>query len=196
MLSNRLELSKQQRRKGEKKQDRANQGFSLLLYFPLRWLLLFPVVSLICLGIGCSGRAVICQRGVLEEQFDPLSLQDDDIWEELKKPAPAVSETASATPSSPAVPDTSQREGPKYVQGFRVQIFASPDRERAVQAQERAEMILEEDVYLEFEAPYYKVRVGDCGSAAQAEKLLEKLRKKGYHDAFRVRTTIQLQPDR
>lgn len=99
MLSNRLELSKQQRRKGEKKQDRANQGFSLLLYFPLRWLLLFPVVSLICLGIGCSGRAVICQRGVLEEQFDPLSLQDDDIWEELKKPAPAVSETASATRS-------------------------------------------------------------------------------------------------
>ncbi len=195
MLSNKLGFAKQQRSRGEREQGRAEGDLPLLLYLLPRWLLLFPVVALLSLGMSCVGRRIIPPKPVLEKQFDPLSLQDDDIWEELRKPVPAVPETALAVTSKPAVPDTSQRERPQYVQGFRVQIFASPDRQAAIEARQRAETVFGENVYLEFEAPYYKVRVGDCLSSVEAEKLLRKVRKKGYPDAFRVRTTIRLQPE-
>ena len=194
MLFNKLEFTQQQRSKGEKEQAGRKRGRSLLLYFSPGRLLLFPVVALLFVGMGCTGRTVISQKPVLEEQFDPLSLQDDDIWEELRQPAPAAPETTLAGPDRQAVTDTSQIEQPQYIQGFRVQVFASPDRQTALEVRHRAELFLEEDVYLEFEAPYYKVRVGDCLSFAEAETLLKKIRKKGYSDAFRVRTTIKLQP--
>ncbi len=185
MLFNNLGFTQQQRSK----------PFCFPTFFPIPGLFLLPVVVLFSLGMGgCTGRTVISQKPVLEEQFNPLSLQDDDIWEELKQPAPAAPETTLAGPNRQAVTDTSQIEQPQYIQGFRIQIFASPDRQMALEVKQRAELFLEEDLYLEFEAPYYKVRVGDCLSFAEAETLLKKIRKKGYSDAFRVRTTIKLQP--
>ncbi len=193
MLFNKLGFTQQRRSKGEREQGRKKGRGSLPLYFLPEWLLLFTVIALLFIGMGCTGRAVISQKPVLEEQFDPLSLQDDDIWEELKQPVPAAPETTLAGPDRQAVTDTSQIEQFRYIQGFRVQIFASPDRQMALEIKQRAESLLEENLYLEFEAPYYKVRVGDCLSSAEAETLVKKIRKKGYSDAFRVRTTIKLQ---
>ena len=185
MLFNKLGFTQQQRSK----------PLCLPTFFHLPGLFLLPVVVLFSLGMGgCTRRAIISQKPVLEEQFDPLSLQDDDIWEELRQPAPAAPETTLAGSNRQTAPDTSQIEQPQYIQGFRVQIFASPDRQTALEIKQRAESLLEEDLYLEFEAPYYKVRVGDCLSSAEAETLLKKIRNKGYSDAFRVRTTIKLQP--
>ena len=55
------------------------------------------------------------------------------------------------------------------------------------EARERFEL----DVYLEYDAPYYKVRVGDCPTEWQGEELLQLARRLGYPDAWLVHTIIK-----
>jgi hypothetical protein len=50
----------------------------------------------------------------------------------------------------------------------------------------------DEPVYLEYDAPYYKVRVGDCPTEEQGDELLKVSRRLGYPDAWLVRTIISV----
>ena len=45
-----------------------------------------------------------------------------------------------------------------------------------------------DDVFIDFESPYFKVRVGNFQTRNNAEKLLEEVREKGYETAFIVQT--------
>ena len=73
--------------------------------------------------------------------------------------------------------------------GFRVQIFSSSTRGSAENAQMQARVQLaRDDVFIDFESPYFKVRVGNFQTRNNAEKLLEEVREKGYETAFIVQT--------
>ena len=73
--------------------------------------------------------------------------------------------------------------------GFRVQIFSSSTRRSAEDAQMQARVQLaRDDVFIEFESPYFKVRVGNFQTRNDAEILLEEVTKKGYETAFIVQT--------
>lgn len=70
---------------------------------------------------------------------------------------------------------------------FRVQIFSSSTRGSAENAQMQARVQLaRDDVSIDFESPYFKVRVGNFLMRDDAEILLEEVRKKGYETAFIV----------
>ena len=45
-----------------------------------------------------------------------------------------------------------------------------------------------DDVFIDYEPPYFKVRVGNFQTRNNAEKLLEEVTKKGYETAFIVQT--------
>ncbi len=71
--------------------------------------------------------------------------------------------------------------------GFRVQIFSSSTRGAAENAQMQARVQLaRDDVFIDFESPYFKVRVGNFQTRNDAEILLEEVTKKGYETAFIV----------
>lgn len=71
--------------------------------------------------------------------------------------------------------------------GFRVQIFSSSTRGSAENAQMQARIQLaRDDVFIDFEAPYFKVRIGNFQTRNDAELLLEEVTKKGYETAFIV----------
>ena len=78
----------------------------------------------------------------------------------------------------------------EQVQGYRVQVFVSSNRENAQKIKVEAEEIFPERVYVPYDAPYYKVRVGDCLTRREAELLLEKAVRHGYRDAWVVRTLV------
>jgi len=148
------------------------------------FILLFPLL----LGAGCA--VTVPERPVIREEFDPLSLDDDDVLAELRQALRAKKDTAVVPSEGPALPDTSEEV--EYVQGYRVQIFASTDPQAAKRMKEEAGGIFKEGVYVEFEAPYYKVRIGDCLTPVEAEALLRKVQREGYRGSFVVRTAVKV----
>ncbi len=73
--------------------------------------------------------------------------------------------------------------------GFRIQIFSSSTRGSAENAQMQARIQLaRDDVFIDFEPPYFKVRVGNFQTRNDAEILLEEVTKKGYETAFIIQT--------
>ena len=76
------------------------------------------------------------------------------------------------------------------VPGYRVQLFAGENRGDALRVEERARQKFDAEVYSDFFAPLYKVRVGDCRTMEEADVLLKEAKRKGYGDAFRIPTKI------
>ena len=76
---------------------------------------------------------------------------------------------------------------PQATSGFIVQIFSSSTRGSAENAQIQARAQLKrDDVFIDFEPPYFKVRVGNFQTRNDAEILLVEVKKKGYETAFIV----------
>lgn len=90
---------------------------------------------------------------------------------------------SSATGRQEAAPGDSEQ--PAFL--WRVQVFAAQDLDLADRKAKEAAERLHVKAHLEFEAPYYKVRLGDYGSEEEAQSLREKAIQAGYPGAFRVR---------
>lgn len=128
-----------------------------------------------------------------ESDFDPLA-QDAGrpilITIEEGDESPGVSPGQREETS--AVEDLTGPERPGVARGYRVQIFLSDDLRDASRVMAEARERFEQEVYLEYDAPYYKVRVGDSPTEWQGEELLRVARRLGYPDAWLVRTIISL----
>ena len=71
---------------------------------------------------------------------------------------------------------------PKKV--FRVQFFATQYPDEAAQVSESVKNQLSENTYIDYKAPYYWVRVGDCVTQEEADILLGKVRNLGYQESW------------
>lgn len=135
---------------------------------------------------GCA--ANLPKKEKLKEEFDPLSLNDDDIIEQFKKQSEAFGMESNIPPK--VLPDSTR--GTRYVRGYRVQIFSSPQKKEAMKVLEEARGIFQEKVYFSFETPYYKIRLGNFQRVSEAEKLLRKAQAEGFKTSFLVRTIVNL----
>lgn len=122
-----------------------------------------------------------------DETFDPLSLDDDDI---VIEPSAKMTSKPAEQPSPDQPADIAQKSVVEHeTDGWRVQIFVSNNFENATVKQEQAKIQFEargHKVYLIFEAPYYKIRVGDLTERNLAEDLRDEAREMGYNQAFLV----------
>ncbi|MEA3310729.1 MAG: SPOR domain-containing protein [candidate division WOR-3 bacterium] len=89
--------------------------------------------------------------------------------------------------------DTTITPSTATVPGYRVQIFASSTNEGANKVASEARFKFTERVYVEYDAPYYKVRIGDYKNRSDAEILREKAKNLGYGDAWIVQTEVNAQ---
>jgi hypothetical protein len=134
----------------------------------------------------------------MSEDFDPLILEDDDIV--------VVPEEADSVPEKNLRPDNRGNTGSlsdtgekEMVQGFRVQLLATKDEIGAREEKKKAIFILQgEDVYLDFESPNYKLRVGNCLTRKEAEELRERIiqiarqkHEREWERAWIVRTRVE-----
>ena len=107
--------------------------------------------------------------------------------------APAsISAPASAPSSAPSSPTTAQ-SAPSASYGYRVQVFASATRDGAERAAAEVRAKLQEAVTIQYEAPFYKVRVGNCVTRHEAERLKDRAEQEGYEGSFITETTIELE---
>ncbi len=74
---------------------------------------------------------------------------------------------------------------------YRVQFFATQYPDEASKVSESVKNQLSENTYIDYKAPYYWVRVGDCVSKEEAELLLEKMRNLGYQESWVVEAKIE-----
>ena len=76
-------------------------------------------------------------------------------------------------------------------EGYRLQIFESSSVEETNRTLRKFERSLKDSVYMVFEAPLYKLRLGNFVTKKEAEKQKENLKKKGYKNIWIVRSRIK-----
>ena len=147
---------------------------------------------------GCSSSKQIVQEDSdskqnktqnvkMDESFEPFKLNDYDL-EITKK----VEDTGDIDYTFLVAPNADTTARPTELPGYRVQIFSSTDQEEAQAVRKNAILKFEDNVYVVFDNPYYKVRVGDCRSRYEADELQMSAEKKGYPDAWIVRTNVTI----
>ena len=99
-----------------------------------------------------------------------------------------------AEAEAPPAPDTlkAPAAADSTADGFRVQIFASSDRDVAGNAARVAEERLGIAAYTDLEAGMYKVRVGDYVQRPDAEAALKTFRSHYYPDAWIVPARVRV----
>jgi len=86
----------------------------------------------------------------------------------------------------------------RKVDGYRVQVFAGgnsrADKIKAQQIGNRIKMAFpDQPVYVHFYSPRWTCRIGNYRSAAEAQSVLQKIRKMGYRSAIILRGKITVQ---
>lgn len=161
------------------------------------------LLLVIMLYISCATREPVRKEDEKEKDetedtvilFEPLSILKDDVvipppkWEVEKIDYDAL------LPPELKMVDTSHISLDEMVQGFRVQIGFFKLVDHAIELSDKASSLFEEDVYLDFAAPFHKVRVGDCVSRKDANALLEEAINLGFSDAFINPTTVYKYPE-
>ena len=126
-------------------------------------------------------RVLISQNNA---SFNPdLLIDPEPLWPEILNP---LSDNEVKTSASRSL-DSNITE----IEGFRVQIFATQDRNKADQLQEELALKFDEKIYVIFEAPNYKLRIGNFLDRDDAEILRMRLVSSDFPSSWIVRTRIQ-----
>ncbi len=90
---------------------------------------------------------------------------------------------------------TSTKAARKIVQGYRIQLLTTRDRQQADSLAKVWSDELDMKVYKSYEAPFYKLRVGNFEDENDAQDLLSDLRGQGFGNAWTVPDRIFLDRD-
>jgi len=90
-------------------------------------------------------------------------------------------------------PDSTKQQIIGTTDGYRVQVISTDDIDEAnlVRA-ELYEKTTRKEVYIVFEPPFYKVKIGDFTSKSEAENLRFKLNQLGYSESKVVQETVNI----
>ena len=168
----------------------------------------FPVLFAVCL-VGCGGRRIApgesdtngASTAGSGADYDPLELPRDKEIIPLKHPVSgevvgrqsfvahdeieSEQDTLSLTAGNPFETIDSVNS-----QAYRVQIFTSKLFGEARKAASVAEEIFDRPVFVEYEVPYFKVRVGNLDTREKAETFRQKARAVGYSNAWVITVTL------
>jgi hypothetical protein len=156
------------------------------------------IIFLIILISSCSSNKQLKKgeksnagtKSYINENFDPLILNDYDIKIKEKSITEATSDIDDSLLNEMNNSTTDVAEVP----GYRVQICAVPDEVSAREIQREAILKMNENIYLIYDSPYYKVRIGDCTSRFEADKLQQTAISKGFDQAWVVKTRVKVIP--
>lgn len=137
-----------------------------------------PVLILI-LVVSLGGQAV-----KYDESFDSATLTEPEPDWPLVINA-VVNDSAALKQLLQPGRETANRDG------YRVQVLTTKDAEQADALSIKLAAALTDSVYVTFEVPNYKVRVGDYVSRQDAQVMQEKVQQLGYRSAWIVRTRIE-----
>ena len=77
------------------------------------------------------------------------------------------------------------------VKGYRVQVMISENQEDLIEVKDSLEKLIQEKIYIQFELPNYKLRVGNFSSRKKAELYRNKIARLGYRSSWVIPTLIE-----
>ena len=77
------------------------------------------------------------------------------------------------------------------IKGYRVQVMTSENQEDLIEVKDKLEKTIKEKIYIQFELPNYKLRVGNFSSRKKAELYRNKIARLGYRSAWVIPTSIE-----
>ena len=162
------------------------------------------VILMVLVLTGCSlmGLRKTAQDIHVEEVFDPLIYPDDiDLEAELFPGEKTISPSGYRyTPMGDSLterfsePDTTGvREATakprKWI--YQIEIFSSSSRQEVMAKRDEVQGLVEYSVSVVFEAPFYRVRVGNLRTIQEAEAIRIEMKRMGYRSAFWVRRSLE-----
>ena len=87
--------------------------------------------------------------------------------------------------------NTSSNEEINFIKGYRVQIVISQNEQELQDVKIEIEKSIDEQTYIIFELPNYKLRVGNFLNRKEAENFQKKIVRLGYRTAWVVPTMIE-----
>ena len=158
----------------------------------------FIVLFSLLYFIGCASSSKV-QTGVetgdskpsgkYDESFDPSTLDDDDILIGKEADQAQIKQVDNKADQKPETEKVLMHE----VEGYRVQILATQGIEAATLQQQKAvDKFSDHDykVYLIYEAPLYRLRIGDAITSEDAEVIRDLAKERGYDEALIVRSKV------
>jgi cell division septation protein DedD len=151
---------------------------------------LLVVFSVIALVAACTKKQTVKEEAYPGETvFEEISPNEFDtssiVFEESMDTIPAKSFFEEPTEEKPTVISAPATRG-----GYRVQIGAYRTEREANAMAARARSQLTRSVYVQYIAPFYKVRVGDFLNKYEATQYREQVRMSGFRDAFVAESEI------
>ncbi len=159
--------------------------------------------------IGCQGGKEVVEEepqrpssaGVDKRGFDPLELPEDREVIPLTHPrtgdiqgqtAFVEADNAEADTSLSQQTDAAGKIDSLNSQAYRVQLLTSKVYGDARYAAQVAEEIFDHQVFMDYEVPYFKVRVGSFVDRDEAEEYLMRVKSAGYTDAWVVMVNVRV----
>ena len=128
----------------------------------------------------------------LDESFDPTSLND---WGQSRVRVEQIKTLGEYLQGLGDLPDTLQQaQRSEFI--FRVQLTSTRDMEEAKAIEERAIETFADEVVVQFDSPYYKIRVGKMNNREDAQSLQRIALQNGYRRAWVVRTVNKPSPEK
>lgn len=78
------------------------------------------------------------------------------------------------------------------VKGYRIQVTISQDENELIKIKEKLQLTIKEKIYIKFELPNYKLRVGNFDSRKKAEAYRNRIIQLGYRSAWVIPALIEL----
>jgi hypothetical protein len=134
-------------------------------------------------------------RTAAEHRFEPLDFYGDDeviTGQGRQTDKHTKTEQPDSLLDRPEMPtllkdstDVGEIDQPLVI--FRVQVFASKSFDEAQDFATQIEPLFMEGVFVEYQMPYYKVRVGEFYDPGDGESFLEDVKQMGFKNAWLVR---------
>lgn len=164
--------------------------------------LLFSAIFLGVAGCGAGNVQVMERPRVAIEEIDPFAYGDEFAYragnvpaavQGSESPGSKVTEGERETKIAPAAPDTVKTESVPAGSGsavdrmvYRIQVGIYEERGSADRRADEVRAKLDHPVYVEFEPPFYRVRVGDFTTRKEAEEYVKILQNFGFRGSFWV----------
>ena len=142
------------------------------------------------ISFGCAAGSIAehqekkSKKKSSQSWFDPLALGDDDIFIN-GLPMPSFNSE---------IEDTAEIDFEAMTEGYRVQIYTTQELNEADSILARADSLFLGEAYLRFDAPNYKIRVGNLISRSDAEELQKYTRREGFPRSWVLRTNVFVNP--
>ena len=167
--------------------------------------IIFLLIWLTFVLIGCSASTGSRYEAKVETKSSPKSEEKKEIQEDfditpyqteidIEVPPAAINKVPSDVwyEYSTVSADTSLIIS-GTTDGYRVQVVSTDDLDEANQVRAQIyEKTTKKEVYIIFEPPFYKVKVGDFTTKSEAENLRFKLNQLGYTDSKVVQETVNV----